>query len=165
MRKLREFLIAHRLESTLGKQRILELYLNVVEWGNGVWGAESAAHEYFGIGADQVNVFEATFMAAMLAAPSKPPTGNNGDRAFRVQHRVVRQLEKARLITKAEADNALAASDEWYSAVEDGVPWRDALARAAALYRASDATEATHVHPPAVLMRTCGYEAELAADN
>jgi monofunctional biosynthetic peptidoglycan transglycosylase len=48
IRKVRELLIARRLEAELTKQRILELYLNVIEWGNGIYGAEAAARTYFG---------------------------------------------------------------------------------------------------------------------
>ena len=47
MRKLRELIIARRLEAELTKERILELYLNVIEWGDGVYGAEAAARRYF----------------------------------------------------------------------------------------------------------------------
>ena len=47
IRKLRELLIARRLEAELTKQRILELYLNVIEWGDGIYGAEAAARTYF----------------------------------------------------------------------------------------------------------------------
>ena len=47
IRKLRELLIARRLEAELSKQRILEIYLNVIEWGDGIYGAEAAAREYF----------------------------------------------------------------------------------------------------------------------
>ena len=47
LRKLRELMIARRLEAELKKQRILELYLNVIEWGDGIYGAEAAARTYF----------------------------------------------------------------------------------------------------------------------
>jgi monofunctional glycosyltransferase len=47
LRKLRELIIARRLEAALTKRRILELYLNVVEWGDGIYGAEAAARAYF----------------------------------------------------------------------------------------------------------------------
>ena len=47
IRKVKELLITRRLEVELSKQRILELYLNVIEWGDGVWGAEAAARRYF----------------------------------------------------------------------------------------------------------------------
>ena len=51
IRKLRELIIARRLEAELTKTRIFEIYLNVIEWGNGIWGAEAAAHRYFGVSA------------------------------------------------------------------------------------------------------------------
>ena len=47
LRKLRELIIARRLETALSKARIFELYLNLIEWGDGVWGAEAAARTYF----------------------------------------------------------------------------------------------------------------------
>ena len=47
-RKLRELCITRRLEAVLSKRRILELYLNVIEWGDGIWGAEAASRAYFG---------------------------------------------------------------------------------------------------------------------
>jgi monofunctional biosynthetic peptidoglycan transglycosylase len=50
-RKLRELLITRRLEAELSKKRILELYLNVIEWGDGIYGAEAAARRYFGTSA------------------------------------------------------------------------------------------------------------------
>src|SRR6267143_2517694 len=48
LRKLRELIIARRLEAELKKARILELYLNVIEWGDGIYGVEAAARTYFG---------------------------------------------------------------------------------------------------------------------
>ena len=47
LRKLRELIIARRLEAELTKARILELYLNVIEWGDGIYGVEAAARAYF----------------------------------------------------------------------------------------------------------------------
>ena len=69
-RKLREAIIARRLES-LGKRRILELYLNVVEWGDGVYGADAAARVWFGKPASDILPEEAAILAAMLPAPRK----------------------------------------------------------------------------------------------
>ncbi len=54
IRKLRELIIARRLEAELSKQRILELYLNVIEWGDGIYGAEAAARQYFRTSAAQL---------------------------------------------------------------------------------------------------------------
>ena len=59
------------LESTLSKQRILELYLNVAEWGNGVFGAEAAARHYFGVSAAQLSPQQAAWLAAILPAPQR----------------------------------------------------------------------------------------------
>lgn len=66
VRKLRELLIARRLEAELSKQRILELYLNVVEWGDGIYGAEAAARTYFRKSASQLTASEAALLAGAL---------------------------------------------------------------------------------------------------
>jgi len=69
LRKLREMVIAYQLERTLSKQRIFELYLNVVEWGRNVYGAEAAARYYFGKPAADLDILEAATLAAMLPNP------------------------------------------------------------------------------------------------
>jgi len=70
-RKLEELLIARRLEAVLSKARILELYLNVVEWGNGIWGAEAAAQTYFNESAADLSVDESALLAAALMNPRR----------------------------------------------------------------------------------------------
>jgi monofunctional biosynthetic peptidoglycan transglycosylase len=69
-RKLREAAMADQLEK-LGKERILELYLNVVEWGDGIYGAEAAAQRWFGVRARDLAPEQAAILAAMLPAPRK----------------------------------------------------------------------------------------------
>jgi monofunctional biosynthetic peptidoglycan transglycosylase len=69
-RKLKEVVLAHRLEA-LGKDRILELYLNVVEWGDGIYGADAAARVWFKKPVSQILPEEAAVLAAMLPAPRK----------------------------------------------------------------------------------------------
>ena len=69
LRKLRELLITRRLEAELTKQRILELYLNVIEWGDGVWGAEAAARHYFHTSAADLSPAESALLAAAIANP------------------------------------------------------------------------------------------------
>ena len=69
-RKAREAILARRLE-TLGKPRILELYLNVVEWGDGIYGADAAARVWFEKPASDLLPEEAAVLAAMLPAPRK----------------------------------------------------------------------------------------------
>ncbi|MBS0467741.1 MAG: monofunctional biosynthetic peptidoglycan transglycosylase [Proteobacteria bacterium] len=71
VRKGQEFMLTLALEQLLSKQRILEIYLNNVEWGNGVFGAEAAAQHYFKKSARQLSAFEAARLAVMLPAPKR----------------------------------------------------------------------------------------------
>ncbi len=68
-RKLKEAIMTWRLELELDKKRILELYLNVAEWGNGLYGAEAAARHYFGKSAAALTRSEAARLAVMLPSP------------------------------------------------------------------------------------------------
>jgi monofunctional glycosyltransferase len=70
-RKAKEALITRSLEQRLSKKRILELYLNVAEWGHGVYGAEAAAHHHFGKPAHELTSDEASWLAAMLPSPRR----------------------------------------------------------------------------------------------
>ncbi|MBO0800483.1 MAG: monofunctional biosynthetic peptidoglycan transglycosylase, partial [Blastocatellia bacterium] len=69
LRKLHEMLIAWEMEQILGKRRILEIYLNVIEWGDGIYGAEAAARHYFGISAASLDTDQAVFLSAIIPAP------------------------------------------------------------------------------------------------
>jgi len=71
LRKLREAIIAWRLEKALSKRRILELYLNTAEWGEGVFGIEAAARYYYGKPASELGPEEAARLAAVLPNPRK----------------------------------------------------------------------------------------------
>ena len=71
LRKLKEFLIARRLEKELTKRRILEIYLNVIEWGDGIYGIEAASRSYFGKPAKELNIREAVLLAAMIPNPRR----------------------------------------------------------------------------------------------
>lgn len=71
LRKVKEMLIARRLEERLGKRRILELYLNVAEWGRGIYGAEAAARAYFGKSAAELTPEEGAALAAVLPSPRR----------------------------------------------------------------------------------------------
>ncbi|MGH9860584.1 MAG: monofunctional biosynthetic peptidoglycan transglycosylase, partial [Candidatus Acidiferrales bacterium] len=68
-RKAEEAIITLMIESTLPKRRILEIYLNAIEWGNGVYGAEAAARHYYGKSASELSVEEAARLAAMIPNP------------------------------------------------------------------------------------------------
>ena len=71
VRKGQEAVITFMLEGLLRKQRILEIYLNNVEWGEGVFGAQAAARHYFHVDAAQLNTFQAARLAVMLPAPKR----------------------------------------------------------------------------------------------
>ena len=71
VRKGEEAVVTVLLEAMLPKQRILEIYLNVIEWGSGVFGAEAAAQRYFGIPASQLSSEQAARLAAMAPAPRR----------------------------------------------------------------------------------------------
>ena len=71
LRKIKEILIARRLEKTLGKRRIFEIYLNIAEWGKGIYGAQAAAFAYFGHSAAELTPEEAAALAAALPSPRR----------------------------------------------------------------------------------------------
>lgn len=76
-RKLQEAIITLMLEKLLSKQRILEIYLNVIEWGEGVFGAGAAAQHYFGISASSLTTRQAAWLASMIPNPRYYDTHRN----------------------------------------------------------------------------------------
>jgi monofunctional biosynthetic peptidoglycan transglycosylase len=70
LRKVHEALITKEMEWILGKRRILEIYLNVIEWGDGVYGAEAAARTYFNTSAASVSADQAAFLSAIIPSPN-----------------------------------------------------------------------------------------------
>ncbi len=71
LRKVQELALTFMLEALLGKQRILEIYLNSVEWGEGVFGAQAAAQHYFRSDAKRLSVDQAARLAVLLPAPKR----------------------------------------------------------------------------------------------
>jgi len=109
LRKAKELILARHLENALPKKRILELYLNVVEWGDGVYGIEAGSREHFGISASQLSVGQGAILAAMLPSPRRW-TPERHSRALRKRALwIVDRLEKVGKISADEAD--LARSD------------------------------------------------------
>jgi monofunctional biosynthetic peptidoglycan transglycosylase len=88
LRKLREWIIARRLETALPKVRIFEIYLNVIEWGDDVWGAEAAARKYFGTSAASLTPVQAALLAGAIVNP----------RVLRVNRPSRRLLNRQRII-------------------------------------------------------------------
>jgi monofunctional biosynthetic peptidoglycan transglycosylase len=75
-RKAQETVITVMLETIMSKRRILEIYLNVIEWGNGVFGAEAAAHHHFGVTAANLTPEQAAQLAAMVPSPRRYKPGS-----------------------------------------------------------------------------------------
>jgi monofunctional glycosyltransferase len=95
LRKLRELFIARRLEAELSKRRILEIYLNVVEWGDGVFGADAAARAYFGRPASALGAEEAALMAGALINPRLHNPAKPTRRLLRRQEIILRRMTEA----------------------------------------------------------------------
>jgi monofunctional biosynthetic peptidoglycan transglycosylase len=92
IRKLRELIIARRLEAALDKARILELYLNVIEWGDGVWGAEAAARRYFGVPAAALSAEQASLLAGAIINPRLLNPASPTPRLLRRQRIIMRRM-------------------------------------------------------------------------
>ena len=91
-RKITEFLIARRLEAELSKQRILELYLNEIEWGDGIWGCEAAARVYFGVSASDLSAEQAALMAGAIINPIRYSPAHPNGRLLRRQQIILRRM-------------------------------------------------------------------------
>lgn len=91
-RKVKELLIARQLEVELSKQRILELYLNVIEWGDGIWGAEAAARHYFHTSAADLTESQSALLAAAIANPHIMDPGRPSARLHRRQQMIMRRM-------------------------------------------------------------------------
>ena len=92
-RKIAELLIARRLEAALTKQRIFELYLNEIEWGDGIFGCEVAARVYFGKSCANVDIQEAALMAGAIINPRVHSPAHPTKRLLRRQQIVLRRMQ------------------------------------------------------------------------
>jgi monofunctional biosynthetic peptidoglycan transglycosylase len=91
-RKAKEAVLALKLERSLGKRRILALYLNVAEWGEGVFGVEAAAGARFGVPASSLSTAQAAVLAAMLPAPRRADLAHPSRWLARRARRIVDRL-------------------------------------------------------------------------
>jgi monofunctional biosynthetic peptidoglycan transglycosylase len=92
VRKLRELLITRRLEVVLSKRRILEVYLNVIEWGDGIWGVEAAARAHFSRSAAAVSAEQAALLAGAIINPRVLDPGEPSARLRRRQRLILRRM-------------------------------------------------------------------------
>jgi monofunctional biosynthetic peptidoglycan transglycosylase len=92
LRKLRELVIARRLEAELKKARILELYLNVIEWGDGVYGVEAATRAYFQTSAAELGPKESALLAGAIVNPRLLSPAHPSTRLLRRQQMILHRM-------------------------------------------------------------------------
>ncbi|HET9468535.1 MAG TPA: PBP1A family penicillin-binding protein [Vicinamibacterales bacterium] len=107
-RKVREAILAQRIEKLYTKDEILEIYLNKVYFGDGLYGAEAAARGYFGKSASELTVAEAALLAGVIKAPSAANPANNLERATQRRNVVLRLMHEHGFIDQAAHDKAAA---------------------------------------------------------
>ena len=107
LRKVREFLIAQELERSLSKQRIFEIYLNVIEWGDGIYGIEPAARRYFGKSASELLPEEAAILAAMIPNPRRYTPARNLKYLEKRKKEILERLARWKYLQPAEYEAAL----------------------------------------------------------
>ena len=93
MRKVTELLITRRLEAALTKQRIFEIYLNMIEWGDGIFGCEAAARAYFGKACANLDIQEAALMAGAIINPREHSPARPTKRLLRRQQIILRRMQ------------------------------------------------------------------------
>jgi monofunctional glycosyltransferase len=116
-RKAREAVLAMKLERSLSKRRILALYLNVAEWGDGVFGAEAAARAHFGVTAAELSSAQAALLSAMLPAPRRVDLGHPSRWLARRARRVLDRMLAAHRIDPAEHAHASAELERYLAGV------------------------------------------------
>ena len=107
-RKLRELILAYKMEAVSTKEQILETYLNQIYFGQGAYGVASAAQSYFGKEIGKLTLAESGFLAGLPKSPSRFSPFTNYERAKKRQEHVLARMEEAGFITAAERDSAIA---------------------------------------------------------
>lgn len=111
IRKLKEAILTWRMESQLSKRRIMELYLNVAEWGDGIYGIEAAARRHFGKSAAELTPREAATLAAVIPNPRRYRTDGTSRYVENRSERIY-QIMVRRGIVIPEYDDVISETDE-----------------------------------------------------
>ena len=115
-RKVREAILAYRLEKRLSKDEILEIYLNEMFFGNTAYGIRAAVQVYFHKSLEETTLAEAALLAGLLQAPSRYSPVNAFDKAKRRQRYVLGQMVEAGFITPEQSEIAYAQEIKVYKA-------------------------------------------------
>jgi monofunctional biosynthetic peptidoglycan transglycosylase len=105
IRKIKELIITLLLENQLTKNRILELYLNVIEWGRGVFGIEAASELYFGKSAGSLSLDEATRLAAVIPSPLRHRPDTDSRYVLRRKLIVLRRMSARNFIVQTTSED------------------------------------------------------------
>jgi monofunctional biosynthetic peptidoglycan transglycosylase len=111
-RKLKEMMLARRLEAALSKRRIFELYLNLIEWGDGIYGIEAAAERHFGVSASDLDPRTSALLAAVIINP----------RRFDPAHPDRRIERRARMILSRMRRRGFISEEEYRVAIGEAPP-------------------------------------------
>jgi penicillin-binding protein 1A len=121
-RKLREAILAQRIEKMYDKDAILEIYLNKVYFGDGLYGAEAASRGYFGKPASDITVGEAAMLAGIIKAPSAANPTVNFERAVKRRNIVLKLMLEHDFIDQADHDSAVAEEVALHDALRQEDP-------------------------------------------
>ena len=110
LRKIKELMITWRLETALPKARIFEIYLNVIEWGDLVWGAEAAARTYFGVPASALSREQAALLAGAIINPRLYSPANPRGRLLRRQQIILARMPGTSRLSRFRAPRPSRAS-------------------------------------------------------
>jgi monofunctional biosynthetic peptidoglycan transglycosylase len=122
VRKLKELIITFLLERELAKERILEIYLNIVEWGPGIFGLEAAAEAYFGTRAENLTLDEAARLAAVIPSPLRHRPDGDGTYVLRRRGIVLGRMEARSMISFPGGGSAVSRADSGGSARDSAFP-------------------------------------------
>jgi monofunctional biosynthetic peptidoglycan transglycosylase len=125
VRKIRELIVARWLEDALNKRRILELYLNIIEWGDGVYGCEAAAHRYYGKSAAELSETEAAGLAAMIPSPRRFNPRTNPAGHQQAQRRILFLMSQRGDLKRAVGGVGAVPAEEPMEKGEDDLPAED----------------------------------------
>jgi monofunctional biosynthetic peptidoglycan transglycosylase len=101
-RKLKEMLLARRLEEALSKRRIFELYLNLIEWGDGIYGIEAAARRHFGVSASSLDARSSALLAAVIINPRRFDPARPDHRIERRARMILSRMRRRGFISEEE---------------------------------------------------------------
>ena len=121
-RKLREAVLAVKLEGELDKRDILTRYLNEIYFGRGAYGVEAAARAYFGIGVQNLQLHQAAYLAGLIRSPERADATRNPEEATRRRATVLAGMVTEGYITQEAADAAGAVPWVWQPNAPDGTP-------------------------------------------